>query len=158
MLKNRSFLTENGELDLSTEKQLVEFLATVLKGEIILEEPHTFADMLLSTEQGDEEEDIFTDNPKFILGESEQMLRASFNDSDELVDTIDKTNNAFIYLYDTLDAVYNDATSTYLDTHSPGEFNIATHIVNEEIRQAKQALVVAKMLVTKALTNDLMMK
>ena len=104
-------------------------------------------------------DEIFVDElPKFILGESEQMLRAAFNDSDEPLDPISESNNAFIYLYDTLDAVYNDATSTYLDTHSPGEFDIATHIVNVEIRQAKQALVVAKMLVTKALTNDLMMK
>lgn len=157
MAKNTSFLAENGELDLSTEKQLVEFLAAVLKGGIILDEPHTFAEMLLATEV--EEDEIFVDElPKFILGESEQMLRAAFNDSDEPLDPISESNNAFIYLYNTLDAVYNDATSTYLDTHSPGEFDIATHIVNEEIRQAKQALVVAKMLVTKALTNDLMMK
>ena len=59
MAKNTSFLAENGELDLSTEKQLVEFLAAVLKRDIILDEPHTFAEMLLATEV--EEDEIFVD-------------------------------------------------------------------------------------------------
>lgn len=151
-----SFLSTDGTLNLSTETQLVDFLAAILREEIVLEEPYTFADMLSATNKEEQsEEDVFKENSKFILGESEQMLRAEY--TDEPKETLDEVNNSFVYLYDTLEAVYNDATSTYLDTHTAGEFDIATHILNQEIQAAKQSLVVAKILVTKALTNDLML-
>lgn len=155
-----SFVTEEG-IELETKEQLLEFAAALLREDIVFENPNEFADALLNEEPEEPVKDIpLADipgsSPRFIVTEGEQMMRATYyEDSEDFLEHID---NAFIMLYDNLDNKWNEATNTYLDVHTTEEFDLTTYNLKQEVRQAKDALVTAKMFVKKALTNHLMIK
>lgn len=160
-MKKYSFIVD-GDIVLETENQMMDFIAALLAEEILIEEPKTLAQLIRENQEDVAEsglEEFFVETgaskePRFILSEAEQMLRSSFNQ--EPKDTVDRINNLFIEIYETLDATFHEKTSTYLDFHEPGEFDLTTNILRKEIEAAKQALVAAKMSTIKAFTNDLM--
>lgn len=185
-MTNTDFIKEDGSIVLDSEKNLALLLAAVLRGDIVFEEPLTFAKDLeesfsdttkftfeeepfqaaeclglfdaeeesLVTEE--ESELITPKEERVTVTEAEHFLRATYKTYPK--SRMDIVNNKFIEIYDILDEAYNMACLGHVDLHGEEVFDMSTVFLHNEVTSAKDAITIAKMLVTKALTNELITK
>lgn len=187
-MTNTDFIKEDGSIVLDSEKNIAFLLAAVLRGDIVFDEPLTFAKDLeesfsdtaeftfeeepfqaaeclglfdpeeesLVTEEDPEPELITPKEERVTVTEAEHFLRATYKTYPK--SRIDITNNKFIEIYDIIDEAFNAACLGHVDLHGEEVFDISTVFLHNEVSAAKDAITTAKLLVNKALTNELITK
>lgn len=182
-MSNLDFITQDGTITINSEKALAQLTAAILRGEIIFDEPLSFAkdledsynemeDFTFDEEPFqaaeclglfDSEEELVIEEPvttpkeeRVMVTEAEHFLRATYKTYPKT--TLDTVNNKFIEVYDALDNSYNQACLGFVDLHGEEVFDMSTVFLHNEVSAAKDAITMAKMLVTKALTNELITK
>lgn len=173
-MEKHSFI-DGDYIVLETEQQMMDFIVVLLRNQIVIEEPLALANEIAEEEDFsfqedayqaaeslgllDVEEDFKLNTPKeerVAVSEGEHVLRTTYKTYPK--SRTDYINNKFVEIYDILSEAHQDACAGHVDLHGEDTFNMSTVFLHTEIADAKSALSTAKLLITKAMTNELITK